>query len=248
VVIALSGAVALAACSSSPAASGTPSAAAAVATSPDSPAPTPLETSPSVTPASPAPAAGAPSASSSPPTRAIPGIAAGLVQASGLQPVTVRPARPGIYAIGDSVMLGSQPVLARHGYHVDAVVSRQASAGLQRLKQVRTAGKLPRNVVLGLGTNGTFTAAQCDAMVTAVGAGRRVFLVTPLAPRHWIAADDAVVRACAARHREQVVLVDWARMAADHRAWFGPDGVHPNSAGRRQYTALLVAATSHFHG
>ena len=74
------------------------------------------------------------------------------------------------------------------------------------------------------------------------GPARRVFFVTVIGPRSWMAPNDRVLKACAARHHQQVVIVDWAAVSASHPNWFGPDRVHPNPTGRKQYNALILSA------
>jgi hypothetical protein len=138
-------------------------------------------------------------------------------------------------------MLGSRPLLVAAGVRVDAVVGRQFGQAIYRLRAVRTAGHLPRNVLVHLGTNGVVTVKDCSAIISAAGPTRRVFLVTVLAPRSWVALDNKRLRACAAAFpRGRVVVIDWNRAAARHADWFGPDHIHPNSVGRRAYTGLIT--------
>ena len=80
------------------------------------------------------------------------------------------------YAVGDSVMLGARSDLRASGFGVDATESRQAYKGPSLLR--KRGGRLPMNVVVHLGTNGTYPLATCKALVKAAGPDRRVFLVT----------------------------------------------------------------------
>jgi hypothetical protein len=153
------------------------------------------------------------------------------------------PVPAGTYALGDSVMLGSRTLLRRRGIVVDAVVSRQFSTAAATLASVRRAGRLPRNVVVHLGTNGNVALADCRALVDSLGGGRRVFLVTAHAPRSWVPLVNRHLRACAkayAGHR--VIVVDWDRAATGHPSWFAADGIHPSSVGRPHYVAVIAAA------
>jgi hypothetical protein len=69
----------------------------------------------------------------------------------------------GRYAIGDSVMLGSKKLLSARSITVNATVSRQFSQAVPALAAVRRAGRLPRNVVVHLGTNGNVRVSDCRA-------------------------------------------------------------------------------------
>ena len=189
-------------------------------------------------PTTPAPTSRAPSSSSSAPRpSAVTGIVArGLVEPSGAA------VRAGTFALGDSFLLGSTRVLTAAHVRVDAKVGRQFFEGIPELRAVARSGTLPRNLLVHLGTNGTILPKHCDNVVATAGPSRRVFFVTVIGPRSWMAPNDRVLKACAARHHQQVVIVDWAAVSASHPNWFGPDRVHPNPTGRKQYNALILSA------
>jgi hypothetical protein len=169
------------------------------------------------------------------------------VVASGLVTPLVDPAvHAGTFALGDSFLLGSATTMTKAHIRVDAVVGRQFYAGIPVLRAAVRTGTLPRNLVVHLGTNGTVTSRHCDNVVATAGSHRRVFLVTVIGPRSWMAPNDRVLKACAGRHRGQVVVVDWAGISASHPGWFGPDRVHPNPTGRKRYNALVLSALARY--
>ena len=144
-------------------------------------------------------------------------------------------------AIGDSVMLGARSALQHAGVDkVDAKVSRQATTAPGLLRQ-RGRG-LPRNVVIHLGTNGTFPTTVCRAIVRAVGPDRHVFLVNLKVPRRWEGSNNRVIRLCAAMHPDQVTLVDWHRAATQHPEWLYADGMHLRPKGARGYARVVAGA------
>lgn len=166
-------------------------------------------------------------------------VAAGAA-AGRVAPAVVVP--PGRYAIGDSVMLGSKKLLTARGIRVDATVSRQFSAAVPLLASLRRANRLPRNVIVHLGTNGIVKVSDCKAIVNDAGPARRIFLVTAHGVRSWIPTANAHLRACAAAYPgRRVVVVDWDKAAAGHRSWFYADGIHPNPSGRPHYVALITS-------
>ncbi|TME00093.1 MAG: hypothetical protein E6I76_01035 [Chloroflexi bacterium] len=133
----------------------------------------------------------------------------------------------GVTAVGDSVMLGASSAL-RHAIpsiEVDAVVSRQWDAGVATVGADRDSGRLRPTLVVDLGTNGTVSAAQFDAMVRAAAGTRRIAVVTVRVPRPWEAEVNGVLRAGVSRSRD-TVLVDWYAASAGHPEWFAPDGYH----------------------
>ncbi|MBI1377095.1 MAG: hypothetical protein GC157_06405 [Frankiales bacterium] len=173
-------------------------------------------------------------------TSALPAAPTTAVRAAVVRPAAIR---AGTYAIGDSVMLGSKSLLTSHGITVNASVSRQFHAAVATVALLRRSGKLPRNLVVHLGTNGYVNLSDCTTIVNTAGPSRRVFLVTAKAPRSWIPLANKHLRACAAAYGgHRVVLVDWVRISSRHPEWFYSDRVHPNSTGRPHYVAMITTA------
>ncbi len=139
----------------------------------------------------------------------------------------------GRFALGDSVMLGAKAELKSVGFGVvDADESRQAYSGPAELR--RRGGSLPTNVVLHLGTNGTFPLPTCKSMVRTAGDERRIFLVTVHVPRSWAQGNNKVIRRCAASFPPgRVIVIDWDRAAARHDNWLYSDRTHLRPAGAR---------------
>lgn len=148
--------------------------------------------------------------------------------------------RSGRFAVGDSVMLGSKPLLAKVGFRVDATVSRQFGSAVSVVRRSASAGMLPRTLVVHLGTNGTITTKDCRALVTAAGPARRVFFLNVRVPRSWTPGNNRTLRACDASFApDRVTIIDWASAAAAHPGWVGSDKIHPSGSGRKAYTALI---------
>jgi hypothetical protein len=142
------------------------------------------------------------------------------------------------YAIGDSVMLGARTALKETGFRVDATESRQAYSGPALVR--RKGATLPANVVVHLGTNGTFPLSTCKSIVKAAGPERRVFLVNIFVPRPWQDSNNAVIRRCnEAFAADRVHVIDWNRAAARHRDWFYGDRIHLKPAGGEAFARLL---------
>lgn len=149
----------------------------------------------------------------------------------------------GRFAFGDSVMLGSKKLLQGRGFTVDAKVGRQFGASYNAIVKLRAAHRLPRNIVIHLGTNGTIALRDCKAAVDAAGPERRVFLVNVRVPRPWTHGNNVTLGKCDLAYPvERVVVINWAATAGSHREWFGPDNVHPDAVGRTAYTDLITAA------
>jgi hypothetical protein len=183
-----------------------------------------------------------------PPSTATQGSAVTAAATSSVRSVPVAAAvNHGRYAIGDSVMLGSRSLLQARGFAVDAKVGRQFGAVVNAVIKLRNHHALPANIVVHLGTNGTIALRDCRALVDQAGPTRRVFLVNVRVPRPWTHGNNVVLDACDRSYpAARVVVINWAKAAAAHREWFGPDNVHPNAAGRKVYTQLIVDAVTRF--
>ena len=144
--------------------------------------------------------------------------------------------------IGDSVMLGASPgyrgTLSMCGA-VDAAEGRQFAAGPGLV-----AGRpLPTTVVVHLGTNGTISPSDLDAVLGRLAGVPRVVLVTVQVSgrRPWEGPDNALIRT-APDHHPNVAVADWKAASDGHRDWLGADGIHLTAAGAAGYAATIAAA------
>lgn len=135
-------------------------------------------------------------------------------------------------------MVSSTDELGAFEWTVDAEVGRQFSTGVRVIRRRAARGRLPRRVIVHLGTNGAIDPAECDALVEAVGARRRVFLVTVKVPRGWQDANNDILHACAAAF-EKVHVIRWYAHSRQHDEWFAQDGYHLNAAGQDEYASFL---------
>ena len=163
---------------------------------------------------------------------------------------TTRPAGPGfdvgqVTAIGDSVMLDYQDPLQTSipGINVNASVSRQWSEGESILQTLKADGQLGADVVVALGTNGPITDTDFDNMMAILGGASRVVFVNVHVDRPWQDPNNAVLASGAGRY-PNVVVADWATLAAQNPQWFGADGTHLAIDGPgAQALASLIAST-----
>jgi hypothetical protein len=147
----------------------------------------------------------------------------------------------GRLVVGDSLMVSVTPWMSSQGFRVHAKVGRQFSTapGI-----VRSFGsKLPRNLVVELGTNGTVSLGACRSVVNTAGKYRRVFLVTARVPRSWEAGNIRTMESCDASYAsKRVRIIDWYSHSAGHPEWFAGDRVHLSSSGRHAFQKLIDSA------
>jgi hypothetical protein len=198
------------------------------------------------------PASGAPSTAPGPPTTA-PDAPVTTGTAPAATTSTAAPAStttttsplpvPGpVSTVGDSIMLDIEPDLALDipGARIDGLVSRQFESGIAVVQADRAAGTLGRVLVVELGTNGTVTPSDFDAMMQAASGVARVVFVNVDVPRPWEAPDNAVLAAGVARYPGVAVLADWYALSSGHPEWFTPDQVHLEPAGAQALAALVA--------
>ena len=155
------------------------------------------------------------------------------VNPSGLEPV----------AVGDSVMLLALHDLAGVGYDTNGQGCRSFGDGLRVIRNQRRAGKLPRLVVLALGTDGRVKMAQIKEALRIAGPNRILGLVTPHELGGGAGFDASVMRKAASRHTARIVLFDWVRYSRRHNGWFQPDHAHLSYAGAAAFARLLAKGT-----
>ncbi len=160
-------------------------------------------------------------------------------------PITTSPSATDagtVTAVGDSIMLDIQPYLEADlpGVQVDGVVSRQFETGIGVVQADRAAGTLGSILVVELGTNGSVTSADMDAMMQAAAGVKRVVFVNVDVPRPWEATDNAVLAAGVARYPGVAVLADWYTLSSPHPEWFTTDQVHLNPDGAQALAALIT--------
>ena len=190
------------------------------------------------------PLSGATTLSSSPPVTAAPVTTVPPAPTTTTSTLPRAIAGP-VTAVGDSIMLDIQPDLTVDvpGVQVDGLVSRQFEAGIAVVPADRAAGTLGKVLVVELGTNGTVTSSDVDAMVQAAAGVSRIVFVNVCVPRPWAASDNAVLAAGVARYPGLAVLADWNTLATPHPEWFTADQVHLNPDGAAALAALIAKYT-----
>jgi hypothetical protein len=148
-----------------------------------------------------------------------------------------------VTAVGDSVMVESTPALqhALPGIYIDAVVGRQFSTGLRVIADLKATGLLRPIVVVGLGTNGTVTAAEIGQLFAELGPTRKLVLLNTFEARPWEQEVNATLAAAASSH-PGVVLADWYTTIEHRTNLLWPDGIHPHPRGGLLYAQMLKAA------
>lgn len=163
----------------------------------------------------------------------------------------VQPAARGAGAVslvGDSLNVGIEPYLSSKlaGWRIDNRnrVGRPTREGVDVLREAGEA--LAPRVVVSLGTNdpasatATFAVHVRDAL-SAAGPRRCVVWVTIARDGDAYTGFNEVLRAEAAR-RDNLLLVDWAAMVAQHPEWLTGDLVHGTDQGYARRAEAVARA------
>lgn len=157
-------------------------------------------------------------------------------------PTTAPVAKIDVLAIGDSVMLGAAPEMAKYGITVDAKKSRPFKAALEIVNYVKSIGALGDEVVIHLGTNSGTTAETMDAIFTALADVERVVVLTNAVPDHkWEEGNNTLIRALPDKF-PNVTVVDWKLLVDPNPDWVYDDGTHLRPRGQVAYTEAVMAA------
>jgi peptidoglycan/LPS O-acetylase OafA/YrhL len=165
------------------------------------------------------------------------------VPPSTAPPTTVLQDKP-YFAVGESVMLGAKLVLDARGITTVAEISKGADWELEQLRLAKTKYRITNGVVIQLGTNGTVTRDEYEAVLNEVSDLNLVVVMTVHAPRPWIAGNNEIINSLPQAH-PNVKVLDWdARSAeiADHLSK-SDGGVHlADDTAKQFYTNLILEA------
>ena len=156
----------------------------------------------------------------------------------------VEPVR--VTLIGDSVLKGAEgAVLLELGpeANVDATVSRQFKHADDVASELRDRGDLGDVVVLHLGTNGAFSGATWDEVMTELSGVDRVIVLTAFVPRRWESTVNAAILSGVERWPE-VEILDYKSFGEAHPEYYSSDGVHLNGRGQAAYAEFIHGAIS----
>lgn len=162
----------------------------------------------------------------------------GTVTAPGVATV-----KPGILAVGESVMLGAQGGL-RDGFKkisIDAAVGRQAADILTRVQELSDAGALRETVVLHTGSNGYVERSQLKQILQVLAPAQRIVVVNVDVPREWQDPNNELIAELVAQ-TPNAVLADWHTRAQTEGDVHVNDGIHLTEQGVAAYTDTIDQA------
>lgn len=148
-----------------------------------------------------------------------------------------------VTALGDSVMLGAQSVIARNlpVAHFDAMVGRQGSDLLKLVQGLIESKELSDTVLIHIGTNGYIYEQHLDRMLHALQDRKNVFLINIHANRCWTDDNNALLKKYQKKY-SNVTLIDWNAASEGHPEYFVKDGIHLTGKGMAAYADVARLA------
>jgi hypothetical protein len=146
-----------------------------------------------------------------------------------------------ILALGESVMLGAKPVLEDRGIKTFAEVSKGPEWELEQLNLAKTRYHIKLGVVIQLGTNGTVTRPEYDAILKQLTDVPRVVVMTVKAPKPWIDGNNAIIRVLPESY-PNVVVLDWQVRAEEISGHLSSSdgGVHLSDDTAKQFYRDII--------
>lgn len=150
-----------------------------------------------------------------------------------------------ITIISDSIMINATPAMEAllPGITIDAKISRQMHQATDVIEALKRQGKLRKTVILGLGTNGSFTEKQLIKVLDCLADAEQIILINTRVPRPW----ESVVNDTLTKTLEaypDIKLIDWYTASKGRNDYFKSDGVHLNETGVKAYTEVIMEALS----
>jgi peptidoglycan/LPS O-acetylase OafA/YrhL len=145
--------------------------------------------------------------------------------------------------VGDSISLDIAPAISRvmpHTY-VDGKVSRQVYQTPPVFASLKRRGRLARNVLIVLGTNGPIPSKPLRKILDTIGPDRHIYWANIKIVESWEKQTNLFLQKLAREHKN-ITIIDWKSASTGKRSWFTKDREHPNRTGSRAYARLVFEA------
>ena len=147
-----------------------------------------------------------------------------------------------VTVFGDSVVLdaatGLQEVFPK--MIIDGEVGRQLYTSTPLIQKLDSGKLLKDTVLVGLGTNGSFTETQFTEFMNAIGSNRKVYWINVRVPtRRWQNDVNLMLDEMEKKY-SNLTIIDWYDYSNSHEDWFYEDRVHPNVEGQVKYAGFIA--------
>ncbi|PHK49867.1 acyltransferase family protein [Staphylococcus edaphicus] len=143
--------------------------------------------------------------------------------------------------IGDSVMVDIGDTFKMHvpNATIDGKVGRNLYEAIPLSDdKYKAYNNKSKQVVLELGTNGDFSKAQLEELISKYGKAN-VYLINTRVPRNYESHVNQLMADAAKKH-DNVTLIDWYKRSEGHSEYFAPDGIHLEQSGVKALTDEIL--------
>lgn len=146
-------------------------------------------------------------------------------------------------AIGDSMALDAEPTLEKYfpKLVMNGEVGRQLFATAPVITNMLQTQGIQENVLMILGTNGSFTEEQFKDIMDLLG-DRHVYWVNVRVPTGRWQNDVNDMLDKMAKKYKNLTVIDWYSVSEGDPDWFYDDRVHPNEEGQIHYADAITDA------
>lgn len=166
-----------------------------------------------------------------------------ISQGHGLSSYNMKLTDIRITALGDSVMLGAQPVLTHRLpiSYIDAKVGRQGSDLLKLVNEIKDKKSVSDTVLIHIGTNGYIYEQNLKQILQIFKDKKKLVFVNVHANRRWTDDNNTLLKKYQKLH-ENMTLIDWNAISENHPEYFVKDGIHLTVPGMMAYTEIIRLA------
>ncbi|MGK9344020.1 acyltransferase family protein [Melissococcus plutonius] len=146
-----------------------------------------------------------------------------------------------ISVIGDSVILNASADLQKifPKMVIDSDVGRQLYASVPVVEKLKKEKMFKDTILIGLGTNGSFTEAQFNDFMHAIGEKKVYWINVRVPTKRWQDDVNSMLEEMKKKYKN-LTIIDWYNYSNAHEEWFYDDHVHPNEIGRIKYATFVA--------
>ena len=124
---------------------------------------------------------------------------------------------------------------------LDSCGNRNIEMGKKVYNYYKDRGEVGANVIIALGTNGSYSTEELTNFINEIGSDHTIWLITNRLTQNISQETNKSIWSVTPNF-DNVKVIDWNAYSASHDEWVGSDGIHLTNDGRKAYTQMIVEA------